>query len=103
MPAIKSAKKKLRADKKRESANKKIKALVNVSLKKAQRKPTPKSIQEAFSIIDKGVKKNIIHKNKAARLKSRLSKLIGKKTETAKAKTPKPTNPPAGGKKSKKS
>ena len=84
MPAIKSAKKKLRVDKKRESANKKIKALVNISIKKAQRKPTPKNIQEAFSIIDKGVKKNIIHKNKAARIKSRLSKLLNKKTGTAK-------------------
>lgn len=84
MPAIKSAKKKLRVDKKRESANKKIKALVNISIKKAQRKPTPKNIQEAFSIIDKGVKKNIIHKNKASRLKSRLSKILNKKTGTAK-------------------
>lgn len=79
MPAIKSAKKKLRVDRKRESSNKKMEALVNVSIKKAQRKPTPKSIQEAFSIIDKGVKKNMIHKNKAARIKSRLSKLLNKK------------------------
>lgn len=84
MPAIKSAKKKLRVDKKRESANKKIKALVNISIKKTQRKPTPKNIQEAFSIIDKEVKKNIIHKNKASRLKSRLSKILNKKTGTAK-------------------
>lgn len=81
MPAIKSAKKKLRVDKKRESANKKMSALVAITTKKAQRKPTPKSIQEAFKVIDKGVKKNIIHKNKAARLKSRLSKLISKKPQ----------------------
>lgn len=86
MPVIKSAKKKLRADKKRQSANKKIEALVSIFLKKAQKKPTPKNIQEAFSLIDKGVKKNIIHKNKAARLKSRLSKLIGKKEPVRKLK-----------------
>lgn len=92
MPATKSAKKKLRTDKKRESSNKKMEAFINVSIKKAQRKPTPKSIQEAFSIIDKGVKKNIIHKNKAARIKSRLSKLISKKvTPFVKTKTTKPT------------
>lgn len=84
MPAIKSAKKKLRVDKKRTSANKKMEASINVSIKKAQRKPSPKSIQEAFSNIDKGVKKNIIHKNKAARIKSRLSKLISKKSGTVK-------------------
>ncbi len=92
MPAIKSAKKKLRVDKKRESANKRTEVLIRLSIKKAQRKPTPKSIQEAFSIIDKGVKKNIIHKNKAARIKSRLSKLLSKKTSaTTKVKVPKPT------------
>ena len=84
MPAIKSAKKKLRVDKKRTSANKKMEALINVSIKKAKKKPTPKSIQEAFSNIDKGVKKNIFHKNKAARIKSRLSKLINKKSTTTK-------------------
>ena len=81
MPAIKSARKKLRVDKKRASSNKKMEALVNITIKKAGKKPTPKSIQEAFSIIDKCVKKNIIHKNKAARLKSRLSKLISKKNK----------------------
>lgn len=83
MPAIKSAKKKLRVDKKRTSANKKMETLANVSIKKAQRKPTPKSIQEASSIIDKCVKKNIIHKNKAARIKSRLSKLDSKKSQSS--------------------
>lgn len=93
MPAIKSARKKLRVDKKRTSANKKMEALINVSIKKAQGKPTPTSIQKAFSAIDKGVKKNIIHKNKAARLKSRLSKLIRATTtktasNAAKAKKP---------------
>ena len=87
MPAIKSARKKLRADKKRTSANKKMEALINVSIKKTKRKPIPKNIQEAFSAIDKGVKKNIIHKNKASRLKSRLSKLISKKTGISKKPT----------------
>lgn len=85
MPAIKSARKKLRVDKKRTSANKKMEALINVSIKKAQGKPTPTSIQKAFSAIDKGVKKNIIHKNKAARLKSRLSKLISTAKKTKKS------------------
>lgn len=81
MPVIRSAKKKLRMDKKRESANKKIKSLVKLISKKAIKTPTPKSVQEAFSILDKAAKKNIIHKNKAARIKSRLSKLLGKKTK----------------------
>jgi small subunit ribosomal protein S20 len=81
MPVIKSARKKLKVDRKRESANKKIEALINLVIKKAQRKPTQESIREAFKAIDKGAKKNVFHKNKAARLKSRLSKLVGKKTQ----------------------
>lgn len=84
MPVIKSAKKKLRVDRKRESVNKKIKSFVALSIKKAERKPTTKSVQEAFSVVDKSVKNNILHKNKAARIKSRLSKLISK---TSKAKS----------------
>lgn len=32
----------------------------------------------AFAALDKAAKKNIIHKNKASRLKSRLNKLIAK-------------------------
>ena len=76
MPVIRSAKKKLRVDRKRESANKKMRSLLELTIKKAQRKPTPSSTREAFKIIDKSVKKGIIHKNKAARIKSRLSKLL---------------------------
>lgn len=91
MPVIRSAKKKLRVDRKRESANKKVEAFINFVIKKAQRKPTPGSIREAFKVIDKGVKKNIFHKNKASRIKSRLSKLIGKKSQSSiKPKTSKP-------------
>ena len=74
MPVIKSAKKKLKVDRKRESANKKMMSLVEISIKKTRKTPTAKSIENVFSVIDKAVKKNIIHKNKASRIKSRLSK-----------------------------
>lgn len=88
MPVIKSAKKKLRVDKKRGSANKKTEAFINLVVKKALKKPTDATIKEAFKAIDKGVKKNIYHKNKGARIKSRLAKLISKKTHSStKAKT----------------
>jgi small subunit ribosomal protein S20 len=87
MPVIKSAKKKLKVDRKRESANKKAQAFINLVIKKAQNKPTSESIRIAFKAIDKGVKNKIFHKNKSARMKSRLSKLIAKKSPvTLKAK-----------------
>ncbi len=92
MPVIRSAKKKLKVDRKRESANKKAEAFIDLVVKKARRKPTPGNIQKAFKAIDKGVKKDIFHKNKGARIKSRLSKLIGKKSQSStKSKTSKLT------------
>jgi small subunit ribosomal protein S20 len=38
-----------------------------------------KALDKVFSALDKAVKKNVIHKNRSARRKSRLSKLIAKK------------------------
>jgi len=91
MPVIKSAKKKLRFDRKRESSNKKAEAFIDFVIKKAQKKPSPGNIREAFRTIDKGVKKDIFHKNKGARIKSRLAKLLNKKSQSStKAKTAKP-------------
>lgn len=90
MPVIKSAQKKLRKDKKRRQSNKKFEDLLKVSLKKALKKPTLENVKVAIKIIDKAASKNIIHKNKAARLKSKLAKLaISKKpaiTETRRKK-----------------
>lgn len=37
-----------------------------------------KALAQAFAALDKAAKKNIIHKNNAARKKSRLSKLVAK-------------------------
>jgi small subunit ribosomal protein S20 len=85
MPIIKSAKKKLKVDRKRESANKKVKAFINFVIKKAQRKPTEVNVREAFKAIDKGVKKDIFHKNKGSRAKASLSKLINKKSKKIKS------------------
>jgi small subunit ribosomal protein S20 len=83
MPVIKSAKKKLKVDRKRESANKKAESYIDLVVKKAEKKPTAESVRQAFKAIDKGVKKDIYHKNKASRIKSRLSKLIANKTQSA--------------------
>jgi small subunit ribosomal protein S20 len=72
MPLIQSAKKALRRDKKRTIVNLKIKNKMKIALKKAKKKTTKKNLSLAYSAIDKALKKKIIHKNKAARLKSRL-------------------------------
>lgn len=83
MPNIQSAKKKLRKDIRRTKNNqnylisiqKAIKSLFHIkTVVKSQGQ-----INKTVSIIDKGVKKKVIHKNKAARLKSRVMKLTAKK------------------------
>ena len=81
MPVIKSAKKKLRQDKKREKRNKLLKTSFKNAVKDAQKSKSAKNILNAVKLTDKAVKKRLIHKNKAARIKSALSKLV-KVTET---------------------
>lgn len=41
-----------------------------------RQKPSAKSLTEAFQKLDRAAKSHVIHKNKAARLKARLSKLL---------------------------
>lgn len=80
MPRIKAAKKALRASRKRYLINSDIKKKLKDTVKKANEK----NIHVAFSLIDKAAKKNVIHANKAARLKSRLAKKIGSTPKTQK-------------------
>ena len=75
MPIIKSAKKKLRQDKKRKLVNRKVKDTYKELLKDTRVAPSVEAIKDTVSSIDKAAKKGIIHPNKAARLKSALSKL----------------------------
>jgi len=74
MPVTKQAKKKLRKDKKREAENLKVKTVFKKIVKNTRKNATVKSLSEASKVIDKTAKKGLIHKNKAARLKSRLAK-----------------------------
>lgn len=79
MPVIKSAKKKLRQDKLRTAVNRVYRNRIKEALKEVREKKTKKALVSAYSALDRGAKKKVIHKNKAARLKSRLVKLIKKK------------------------
>jgi small subunit ribosomal protein S20 len=76
MPVIKSAKKKLRQDKKRQQRNKMQKDYVKEVLKKFRANPSEKLMVVAVKATDKAAKQHILPKNKAARIKSSLSKLM---------------------------
>jgi len=78
MPLLKQAKKKMRHDKKRTEANSKKKIALKKLIKVMRKTPTAKNLTQTYSSLDKAVKTHLIHKNKASRLKSRLSKRISK-------------------------
>lgn len=84
MPIIKSAIKKLRKDIKREKHNDSLRKILKDKIKEVKKNPSEENMSHLFSLADKTAKKHIIHKNKAARIKSRISKLLSVKTPKSK-------------------
>jgi len=80
MPVSKSAKKALRVSKRREKINKIISTKLEKLIRLAKKSKDEKNIKSAISMADKASKKGVIHKNKAARIKSKLSKLLKQKS-----------------------
>ena len=66
----------MRQDKKRTEHNKIVKDSLKGLIKNMRREPKADQLTKVQSALDRAVKVNIIHKNQAARLKSRLSHLI---------------------------
>lgn len=80
MPIIKSAIKKLRQAEKKATQNRERKTSFKKVLDAFKKSPTEKHLSEVFSSLDKLAKTKVIHKNKASRLKARMSKrAAGKK------------------------
>lgn len=73
MPQIKSAKRAVRAAQRRAVMNKKIREAYKEAVRLVRQKK--EQLAKAQSFLDRAAKKSVIHTKKAARLKSRLSKL----------------------------
>ena len=89
MPIIKSAKKRVRVARKAATRNSKTKRGLRDALKAFGKSPSSHNQSAAQSHLDKAVKKGVLHKNKAARLKRRASakaKAAGIKSTKAVAK-----------------
>ena len=95
MPLTKQAIKKVRQDKRKTIYNVRVKKTYKQAVAAFRKNPTLKGIGDVFSKLDKAAKTNIIHKNKAARLKSRLSKLIKPSGKSPTLKTSKKQAAPA--------
>ena len=80
MPKLKSAKKHQITSAKAYVRNRALRSRMRTALKKVRQAPDKASaeiaLQAAISIIDRTTNKGIIHKNAAARSKSRLSRLV---------------------------
>jgi small subunit ribosomal protein S20 len=81
MPVTTTAKRALRGSKNKESINKIILGKLEVATRVAKKSKTAEKITAAISLADRAAKKRVIHKNKAARIKSQLSKLLTKATK----------------------
>jgi small subunit ribosomal protein S20 len=75
MPVTKTAKRALRSSSKKRIVNKLISEKLEVAIRLAKKTKSKKDISKAISLTDRASKKNVIHKNKASRIKGRLSKL----------------------------
>ena len=79
MPIHKSAKKRLRQNKKANIQNRSIKSEIKTFVKKVEASFDEKDLKKTVSLLDKAARKRVIHKNQASRVKSRLTKLVHQK------------------------
>ncbi len=85
MPVTKTAKRALRSSLRKGQINKLILAKLEVAVRVAKKSKTKEKILAAISLADRTAKKHAVHKNKAARIKSTLSKLLPKVSKTKKS------------------
>lgn len=82
MPNIKSAKKRVEVSERNRQRNVAYKSAIRTAIKKALNADTTETrtttLQEAYSLLDRAVLKGILHKNTAARYKSRLTLRVNK-------------------------
>lgn len=83
MPVTKQAIKKVRQDRRKSVFNLLRKDAYKKAVKDFLKGPSDATLKAAYSSLDLAAKTNLIHKKKASRLKSRLSKKMPKKAATA--------------------
>jgi small subunit ribosomal protein S20 len=84
MPVTKTAKRALKGSLKKRLTNALTIAKLEAAIRFAQKGKTKEKIIKAVSLTDQAAKKKVIHKNKAARIKSKLAKLMPKREKKTK-------------------
>ncbi|MFN3386801.1 MAG: 30S ribosomal protein S20 [Candidatus Thermochlorobacter sp.] len=93
MPQHKSAEKRVRQSKRRNAYNRArkkeakqlIKTVARLAASNAPKEELEKALRAASQKLDRIATKGVIHKNKAARQKSALAKLVNRRTQSASA------------------
>jgi len=79
MPYHKSCKKRIKTAQKSNTRNRKIKSRIKTAVKNIRnaegKDSTQDALKAAYSVLDRAVKARVIHKNKAANQKSKLSSI----------------------------
>lgn len=83
MANTKSSEKRIRSNERKRERNQMYRSRVKTMVRKAEElifagQPSEEALREAFSTLDRAAVKGIIHKNNAARRKSRLAKKLAK-------------------------
>lgn len=80
MPKLRSSKKRLRQNQRARVRNKAVRSLMRTSIRKIQtsedKAQAAALLPEVVSVIDRTAKKGVIHKNMAARYKSKLVRRV---------------------------
>ena len=84
MPVTKTAKRALRSSKRKTQVNILLIKRLGVAIRLAKKGKAAEKIRIAISLADRAAKSKTIHKNKAARIKSALSRLLPKTSKKSK-------------------
>ena len=76
MPRIRSAKKRMRQSRARLEVNRAQRSAIKTALRKARGETNKENVAAALQALDRGARKGLIHRNAAARKKSRLMKKL---------------------------
>lgn len=89
MPVTKSAKKAQRQAAKKKGFNDQIRKQLRLAIKNLRLNPSRVTLGKVYSLLDRAVKKSIIHKNKASRLKANYSRMLSNAQGSVTSKKPK--------------
>ncbi|ERP32105.1 30S ribosomal protein S20 [Chitinivibrio alkaliphilus] len=82
MPQHKSCKKRMKVSAKARVRNRAVRSEVKTAAKRVKRaesvEDAKRALVTAYSVLDKAVKRNVIHRNKANTQKSKLSKAVAR-------------------------